>query len=202
MAGFAPVSLFDRAGASAGSAKPRRSRTAYAAIATSKLWTNSRLNPEKQKASWRGRTTNSLRTMSESDEMEIADEAHGISRDVRTDAPSLMSNDCNESGTAGLGAAHGSATAPRILTVLIEYSEERRRVIVRGVWPKAKMKMRPKLVPGNFQNYVDVFEGVDMTWHIGFAGLVPEPEPSDQSGQEEESPNNTLSETHEKKPQS
>ena len=30
-----------------------------------------------------------IRTMSESDEMEIADEAHGIARDVRTDAPSL-----------------------------------------------------------------------------------------------------------------
>ena len=81
-----------------------------------------------------------------------------------------------------LAPASGSATGPRILTVLLEYSEERRRVIVRGAWPKAEMKMRPKLLPGNFQNYVDVFEGVDMTWHIGFAGLVPEPEPSDQSG--------------------
>lgn len=63
---------------------------------------------------------------------------------------------------------------PRILTVLIEYSEKRKRVTVRGVWPKDTAKQLPKLLPGNYQNYVDVFEGVDMKWHVGFAGLIPE----------------------------
>jgi hypothetical protein len=63
---------------------------------------------------------------------------------------------------------------PRILTVLVEYSEERKRVTVRGVWPKADAKQLPKLLPSNEQNYVDVFEGVDMKWHVGFTGLIPE----------------------------
>ena len=63
---------------------------------------------------------------------------------------------------------------PRILTVLVEYSEERKRVTVRGVWPQADARQLPKLLPGNEQNYVDLFEGVDMKWHVGFAGLIPE----------------------------
>ena len=62
----------------------------------------------------------------------------------------------------------------RILTVLVEYSEEQKRVMVRGVWPKADVKHLPKLLAGNEQNYVDVFEGADMKWHVGFSGLIPE----------------------------
>lgn len=61
----------------------------------------------------------------------------------------------------------------RIMTVLIEYSEEKKRVVVRGVWPKGSLEQLPKLLPENQQNYVDVFEGIDMKWHCGFVDLIP-----------------------------
>lgn len=62
---------------------------------------------------------------------------------------------------------------PRILTVVIEYVPEQKRVIVRGVWVKGEVSAVEKLTPDSTQNYVDVFEGVDMRWNVGFGGLEP-----------------------------
>lgn len=63
---------------------------------------------------------------------------------------------------------------PRILTVLIEYSPSTTRVIVRGVWLKGRGPSdTAPLEPGNRQNFVDVFEGIDMKVRgTGFTGLV------------------------------
>ncbi len=73
--------------------------------------------------------------------------------------------------------------SPRIVTVLIEYSEERSRVTVRGVWPGKDMLAKPPLLKGNLQNYVQVFEGVDHKWNVGFDGLTPS-QPAKTKGEE------------------
>lgn len=62
---------------------------------------------------------------------------------------------------------------PRILTVLLEYSPTQQRVMVRGVWPEGEQAYRKPLEAENQQNYVRVFEGVDMKANVGFAGLMP-----------------------------
>jgi hypothetical protein len=66
-----------------------------------------------------------------------------------------------------------SPQMPRVIKVVVEYSPEQRRVIVRGAWPEGAVLPEP-LAPSHTQNVVSVFEGVDMKWHVGFAGLVPE----------------------------
>lgn len=65
-------------------------------------------------------------------------------------------------------------TIPRVLTVLIEYSPTQQRIMVRGAWEQGKgpANIAP-LAPENTQNFVKVFEGVDMKSNVGFAGLVP-----------------------------
>lgn len=61
---------------------------------------------------------------------------------------------------------------PPIKTVLIEYSPTDKRVMVRGVWwsGDALPTLKP-LAPGNQQNWVDCFEGVDMGKNVGFSDL-------------------------------
>lgn len=56
---------------------------------------------------------------------------------------------------------------PEIITVLIEYSNMQGRVIVRSAWSGKPEYLEP-LEPGNQQNYVKVFDGVDMKYGVGF----------------------------------
>jgi hypothetical protein len=64
-------------------------------------------------------------------------------------------------------------STPRVVKVVLEYSPEQRRVMVRGVWPE-DAGAPPPLAASHTQSVVRVFEGVDMRWNVGFAGLVPE----------------------------
>lgn len=57
---------------------------------------------------------------------------------------------------------------PEIITVLIEYSPKQKRVIVRGAWSGTPTTLEP-FDPDNQQNYVKVFDGVDMKYHAGFS---------------------------------
>lgn len=57
---------------------------------------------------------------------------------------------------------------PEIITVLIEYFPQQKRVIVRGAWIGTPTTLEP-LEPDNQQNYVKVFAGVDMKYHSGFS---------------------------------
>ncbi len=60
---------------------------------------------------------------------------------------------------------------PKVKTVVIEYRKKLKKVVVRGVWDGIAPKIEP-LEGGNVQNYVRVYEGVDMKYHVGFEGLV------------------------------
>lgn len=57
---------------------------------------------------------------------------------------------------------------PESITVLIEYSLKQKRVIVRGAWRGTPTMLEP-LEPDNQQNYVKVFDGVDMKYNVGFS---------------------------------
>lgn len=63
-------------------------------------------------------------------------------------------------------------------TVVIEYSYDLKRVIVRGVWDTNKEKYGPAIMKPSGKestfNQVMVFEGMDMGKHHGFSRLVPE----------------------------
>lgn len=61
---------------------------------------------------------------------------------------------------------------PDTITVLIEYVPSQKRVMVRAAWRDGKEYLEP-LEPDNKQNYVSVFDGVDMKYHTGFQGLEP-----------------------------
>jgi hypothetical protein len=60
------------------------------------------------------------------------------------------------------------------MVVLIEWRPSKKRVTVRGCWPRDDFKPLPVLEPGNTQHDVQVFEGVDMKSHVGFEGLIEE----------------------------
>jgi hypothetical protein len=66
-----------------------------------------------------------------------------------------------------------NTTTPRVLKVVVEYSPEQHRVIVRGAWPENAPTPAP-LAPSHVQNVIRVFEGIDMKWNVGFSGLMPE----------------------------
>lgn len=57
---------------------------------------------------------------------------------------------------------------PRIMIILIEYSVKQDRVIVRGCLEKEKYKRLPVLEEGNLQNSIQVFEGTDHGYYVGF----------------------------------
>lgn len=63
---------------------------------------------------------------------------------------------------------------PRIMIVLIEWRPSKKRVTVRGCWPRDNFKPVAVLETGNLQHAVQVFEGTDMKSHVGFEGLVSE----------------------------
>jgi hypothetical protein len=79
---------------------------------------------------------------------------------------------------------------PRKIMVVIEYSEKEKRVMVRrativGLREIDETPLLPKLDPANWQNYVQVFERLDMGKNVGFLGLVPDPEqPSPEETQQ------------------
>jgi len=58
-------------------------------------------------------------------------------------------------------------TIPQVITVLLEYNPEQERVFVRRASKLPRKPLEP-LAAGNVQNYVKVFDGVDMKWHAGF----------------------------------
>ncbi len=58
----------------------------------------------------------------------------------------------------------------RVITVLLEYVPSKESVIVRAAWDGDGQTLEP-LDEGNTQNYVTVFEGIDMKHHVGFSGL-------------------------------
>jgi hypothetical protein len=58
------------------------------------------------------------------------------------------------------------------MIVLIEWRPSKKRVTVRGCWPKDTYKGLPKLEPDNLQNAVQVFAGFDHGDNVGFEGLV------------------------------
>jgi hypothetical protein len=63
----------------------------------------------------------------------------------------------------------------QVVKVVLEYSPAQQRVIVRGVF-RSDQEIPPPLMPTHQRNVVTVFLGVDMHWHVGFAGLVPNDE--------------------------
>lgn len=58
-------------------------------------------------------------------------------------------------------------TIPQVITVLLEYNPEQKRVFVRRAGSRPLGRLEP-LAADNMQNYVQVFDGVDMKWHVGF----------------------------------
>jgi hypothetical protein len=59
-----------------------------------------------------------------------------------------------------------------IKVCVIEYSPKQKRVTVRGVWNRDDIPMLPLLEPDNYQNQVQVFEGHDHGYHVGFSNLT------------------------------
>lgn len=62
---------------------------------------------------------------------------------------------------------------PPVKIVLIEFSSQLHQVLVRGCFSLEKFDPQkyPPLEEGNPQNFVRVFEGVDMKFHVGFSGF-------------------------------